>query len=155
MPAIADRRGMHASSRGMRPTTESANRRGMFRTTRGMRAKSPGMGRTREPANRRGMRASAPGMRRALKTTDRRGMRVTTQGMRGVPESTERRGMGGDSKVPLSGSHVLGLPAQRVAVQLPQARHSKCQKANDLVRAAVGWNGGLGGLAHDARLLPA
>jgi hypothetical protein len=30
-----------------------------------------------------------------------------------------------------------------------------CQNTNDLVRAAVGWNGGLGGLVTDARLLPA
>jgi hypothetical protein len=35
--------------------------------------------------------------------------------------------------------------AQRFAVQLPQARHTNCQKANDLAREAVGWNGGLGG----------
>ena len=45
--------------------------------------------------------------------------------------------------------------AQRVAVQPPQAHCTKRQKANDLGRAAVGWNGGLGGLAYDARLLPA
>jgi hypothetical protein len=30
-----------------------------------------------------------------------------------------------------------------------------CQKRPDLAREAVGWNGGLGGLVTDARLLPA
>jgi hypothetical protein len=34
-------------------------------------------------------------------------------------------------------------------------RCTDCQNTNDLVRAAVGCNGGLGGLAIDARLLPA
>jgi hypothetical protein len=29
------------------------------------------------------------------------------------------------------------------------------QKPNDLAREAVGWNGGLGALANNARLLPA
>ena len=37
----------------------------------------------------------------------------------------------------------------------PRAHYINCQKANDLGRAAVGWNGGLGGLATDARVLPA
>jgi hypothetical protein len=45
--------------------------------------------------------------------------------------------------------------AQRIAVQLPQAHRKNCQKANDLARAAVGWNGGLGALVTDARLLVA
>jgi hypothetical protein len=35
--------------------------------------------------------------------------------------------------------------AERIAVQPPQARHETGQKANDLARAAVGCNGGLGG----------
>ena len=34
-------------------------------------------------------------------------------------------------------------------------RCTDCQKSNDLVRAAVGWNGGLGGLVNDARVLRA
>jgi hypothetical protein len=38
---------------------------------------------------------------------------------------------------------------QRVAVQLPQAHHNNCQNAYDLAREAVGWNGGLGGLAAE------
>ncbi|MEO7909812.1 MAG: hypothetical protein ABIV47_09200 [Roseiflexaceae bacterium] len=45
--------------------------------------------------------------------------------------------------------------AQRVAVQPPQARHKNCHKTNDLAREAVGWNGGLGGLAADAGVPPA
>ena len=47
------------------------------------------------------------------------------------------------------------VAAERIAVQLPQARRKICQNATDLVREAVGWNGGLGELANDARLLPA
>jgi hypothetical protein len=38
--------------------------------------------------------------------------------------------------------------AQRVAVQPPQAHRKTCQKANDLVRAAVGCNGVFGGFWH-------
>jgi hypothetical protein len=42
---------------------------------------------------------------------------------------------------------------------LPFSRRKRiaknCQKANDLARAAVGWNGGLGALATHAGLLPA
>jgi hypothetical protein len=34
--------------------------------------------------------------------------------------------------------------AERFAVQPPRARHTNCQNANDLVRAAVGWNGVFG-----------
>ncbi len=41
--------------------------------------------------------------------------------------------------------------AERIAVQPPQAHHINCQKANDLGRAAVGWNGGLGGTALSVR----
>jgi len=37
--------------------------------------------------------------------------------------------------------------AERVAVQPPQAPHRITSKSDDLGRAAVGWNGGLGGLA--------
>jgi hypothetical protein len=40
------------------------------------------------------------------------------------------------------GSHHQG--AQRITVQLPQARHETPLKKHDLVREAVGWNGGLG-----------
>jgi hypothetical protein len=34
--------------------------------------------------------------------------------------------------------------AQRIAVQLPQARPRSHQEPHDLARAAVGWNGVLG-----------
>jgi hypothetical protein len=34
-------------------------------------------------------------------------------------------------------------------------RCTDCQNRNDLVREAVGWNGGLGVLVTDAGLLPA
>jgi hypothetical protein len=44
--------------------------------------------------------------------------------------------------------------AERSAVQLPQAHCEKLLKANDRARAAVSCNGGLGGLANDAGLLP-
>jgi hypothetical protein len=37
--------------------------------------------------------------------------------------------------------------AQRIAVQLPRARTTMCQKRHDLACEAVGWNGGLGGNA--------
>jgi hypothetical protein len=40
--------------------------------------------------------------------------------------------------------HVYSVAAQRIAVQLPQAHRTICQKANDLVRAAVGCNGVFG-----------
>jgi hypothetical protein len=46
--------------------------------------------------------------------------------------------------------------AQRIAVQLPQARCTRrLQKRHDLARAAIGWNGGLGALATDAGMLAA
>jgi hypothetical protein len=32
----------------------------------------------------------------------------------------------------------VDMPAERIAVQLPQARCKRCQKANDLAREAVG-----------------
>ena len=38
--------------------------------------------------------------------------------------------------------------AERSAVQLPQAHGSTAQKSTDLVRAAVGWNGGFGDLVR-------
>jgi hypothetical protein len=46
------------------------------------------------------------------------------------------------------------VAAQRVAVQLPQAHRKNCQKANDLARAAVGCNGGLGVGLVNASSLP-
>src|SRR4051812_31028502 len=36
------------------------------------------------------------------------------------------------------------LPAQRIAVQLPQAHRTSCQNADDLAREAVGCNGVFG-----------
>jgi hypothetical protein len=43
------------------------------------------------------------------------------------------------------------LAAERIAVQLPQAHHNNCQNTNDLVRAAVGWNGVFGGHALESK----
>jgi len=41
------------------------------------------------------------------------------------------------------------LAAQRVGIQLPRARRTeRLQKADDLVREAVGCNGGLGRQRH-------
>jgi hypothetical protein len=39
------------------------------------------------------------------------------------------------------------LRAERIAVQLPRARHIKRIKNSTISREAVGWNGGLGGQA--------
>ena len=36
------------------------------------------------------------------------------------------------------------VAAQRIAVQLPRAHCTTAQNSTDLVREAVGWNGGLG-----------
>jgi hypothetical protein len=46
----------------------------------------------------------------------------------------------------------MDAAAERIAVQLPRARHSKrVKKTTDLAREAVGWNGVLaGGLALGA-----
>jgi hypothetical protein len=44
---------------------------------------------------------------------------------------------------------------QRIAVQLPQARHTNCQKANDLAREAVGCMGVFGTLVSRSEEPPA
>jgi hypothetical protein len=45
---------------------------------------------------------------------------------------------------------MFDIAAERVAVQLPQARRQIVSKPNDLVREAVGWNGGLGRICKAA-----
>ena len=40
-------------------------------------------------------------------------------------------------------STALCLAAQRVGVQLPRVHYENGQKAKDLAREAIGWNGGL------------
>ena len=49
------------------------------------------------------------------------------------------------------------VAAQRIAVQLPRARHSRRQNSSDLAREAVGCNGvlaaGYNGIVLDRRIL--
>src|SRR4051794_5445747 len=66
------------------------------------------------------------------------------------------------SDAPIKRIKVKRMPSgySRIAVAWPNGlpfsrrkRCTDCQNSEDLGRAAVGWNGGLGGLATDARLL--
>jgi hypothetical protein len=47
----------------------------------------------------------------------------------------------------------LGLPPNGLPFSHRKRTARECQKAFDLAREAVGWNGGLGGLATNAGLL--
>ena len=140
---------MCASTPGSTPTREAADRPGMCASTPGSTPTPQACSRVREAADRRGIRASTAGTCRVTEPADRRGMRASTPSLGRMREPADRRGMIPDALFLASGRHVLGLPAQRVGIQLPRALGIPL-KNHDLAREAVSCNAGLDGRLRDA-----
>jgi hypothetical protein len=93
----------------------------------------------------RGMHASTRGMRRAPESTVRRGMHASTRGMRARVRIDRPPRHAPRAQLTIPDATFVACPPNGLAFSCRERAGSDLQKINDLARAAVNCNAGLGG----------